>query len=97
MEAKSSAVTSSSPERSRSSGCILEAWLASKRFSTGPSLSVNSKHLVRQQAQLQDRQRAQAAAIARALERQLAAEGLFRPNDASNQPIDILQDVRYDI
>ncbi|OJT07817.1 MYND-type zinc finger protein samB [Trametes pubescens] len=80
-------------------GCILEAWLASKGFPIGPSLGANGmpretreQRLARRQAQLENRQREQAAAIARALERQLAAERLLRPNDASIQSIDISQD-----
>ncbi|EIW51458.1 uncharacterized protein TRAVEDRAFT_107632, partial [Trametes versicolor FP-101664 SS1] len=84
-------------------GCILEAWLASKGFPIGPSLGANGmpretreQRLARRQAQLENRQREQAAAIARALERQLAAERALRPNDASIQSIDISQDVHTD-
>ena len=62
-------------------GCILEAWLASKGFPVGPSVAANGmpretreQRAARRQAQLEHRQREQAAAIARALERQIAAE-----------------------
>ncbi|KAI0364252.1 hypothetical protein BV20DRAFT_974684 [Pilatotrama ljubarskyi] len=80
-------------------GCILEAWLASKGFPVGPSVGANGmpretreQRLARRQAQMESRQREQAAAIARALERQIAAERLLRSSDASNQSIDISQD-----
>ncbi|KAI0350438.1 hypothetical protein OH77DRAFT_1431059 [Trametes cingulata] len=80
-------------------GCILEAWLASKGFPVGPSVGANGmpretreQRLARRQAQLESRQREQAAALARALERQIAAERLLRSSDASTQSIDITQD-----
>ncbi|KAI0833894.1 hypothetical protein BC628DRAFT_1307478 [Trametes gibbosa] len=68
-------------------GCILEAWLASKGFPVGPSLGANGmpretreQRLARRQAQVESRQReqaAQAVALQRALERH-AAERLLR-------------------
>ncbi|KAI0761553.1 hypothetical protein BD413DRAFT_456461, partial [Trametes elegans] len=79
-------------------GCILEAWLASKGFPVGPTVGANGmpretreQRLARRQAQLESRQREQAAAIARALERQIAADRLLRPTDAS-QRAEISQD-----
>ncbi|KAI0668015.1 hypothetical protein C8Q78DRAFT_1147403 [Trametes maxima] len=80
-------------------GCILEAWLASKGFPVGPSVGANGmpretreQRLARRQAQHESRQREQAAAIARALERQIAAERVLRSSDASLRLIDIPQD-----
>ncbi|KAI8995708.1 hypothetical protein BD414DRAFT_480355 [Trametes punicea] len=80
-------------------GCILEAWLASKGFPVGPHVGANGmpretreQRLARRQAQLESRQREQAAAIARALERQIASERLLRSADVSNQSVDALQD-----
>ncbi|KAI0327083.1 hypothetical protein GY45DRAFT_1328114 [Cubamyces sp. BRFM 1775] len=80
-------------------GCILEAWLASKGFPVGPSVGANGmpresreQRLARRQAQLESRQREQAAAIARALERQLATERLARSADTSIASIDTSQD-----
>ncbi|KAH9846298.1 hypothetical protein C2E23DRAFT_744391 [Lenzites betulinus] len=71
-------------------GCILEAWLASKGFPVGPSLGANGmpretreQRLARRQAQVESRQReqaAQAAALQRALERH-AAERLLRTTE----------------
>ncbi|EJF55994.1 hypothetical protein BD309DRAFT_973691 [Dichomitus squalens] len=62
-------------------GCILEAWLASKGFPVGPSVAANGmpretreQRMARRQAQMELRQREQAAALARALERQIAAD-----------------------
>lgn len=58
-------------------GCVLEAWLASKGFATGPSSSASGlpretkeQRNARRTAQLQSRHREQAAELARALERQ---------------------------
>ncbi|KAH9895309.1 hypothetical protein C8Q73DRAFT_774162 [Cubamyces lactineus] len=80
-------------------GCILEAWLASKGFPVGPSVGANGmpresreQRLARRQAQLESRQREQAAAIARALERQIATEQLTRSADTSIASIDTSQD-----
>lgn len=63
-------------------GCILEAWLASKGFAVGPSTSASGmpretreQRLARRQAQAEQRQREQAAQLARALQRQIAVEG----------------------
>lgn len=83
-------------------GCILEAWLASKGFAVGPSVAANGmpretreQRMARRQAQSEMRQREQAAAIARALERQIASERLtIRPLDPSIQPADQSQEVR---
>ncbi|OSC97825.1 hypothetical protein PYCCODRAFT_1454691 [Trametes coccinea BRFM310] len=76
-------------------GCILEAWLASKGFPVGPNVGANGmpretreQRLARRQAQLESRQREQAAAIARALERQIASERALRSADSSIQSID---------
>ncbi|KAI1786604.1 hypothetical protein LXA43DRAFT_1064977 [Ganoderma leucocontextum] len=62
-------------------GCILEAWLTSKGFPVGPTVAANGmpretreQRAARRQAQIEQRQREQAAAIARALERQIATE-----------------------
>lgn len=66
-------------------GCILEAWLASKGFAVGPSTSASGmpresreQRLVRRQAQAEQRQRDQAAQLARALQRQIAVEEYAR-------------------
>lgn len=66
-------------------GCILEAWLANKGFAVGPSVSASGmpretreQRLARRAAQNEARQREhtahQAAQIARALQRQVAAD-----------------------
>jgi hypothetical protein len=66
-------------------GCILEAWLASKGFAVGPSTSASGmpretreQRLARRQAQAEQRQRDQAAQLARALQRQIAVEEYVR-------------------
>ena len=72
-------------------GCILEAWLASKGFPVGPSVAANGmpretreQRMARRQAQMEMRQREQAVQLARALERQIAAEQpTIRPADVS--------------
>ncbi|THH31219.1 hypothetical protein EUX98_g2970 [Antrodiella citrinella] len=62
-------------------GCILEAWLAGKGFAVGPGASVSGQpretreqRLARRQALNEARQRDQAAQLARALQRQIAAD-----------------------
>ena len=83
-------------------GCILEAWLASKGFAVGPSVAANGmpretreQRMARRQAQTEMRQRQQAAELARALERQIAADRLtVRPADTSVQSVDTSQEVR---
>lgn len=57
-------------------GCILEAWLASKGFAVGPSSSVNGvpretreQRHARRLALIENRQREEAAALTRALQR----------------------------
>lgn len=61
-------------------GCILEAWLASKGFAVGPSTTAGGMHretreqrMARRAAQAELKQREQAAQLARALQRQVAA------------------------
>ncbi|RPD69748.1 hypothetical protein L226DRAFT_493928 [Lentinus tigrinus ALCF2SS1-7] len=81
-------------------GCILEAWLASKGFAVGPSVAANGmpretreQRMARRQAQTEMRQRQQAAELARALERQIAADRLtVRPADTSVQTVDTSQE-----
>ena len=58
-------------------GCILEAWLAGKGFAVGPSTTpggmqreTREQRLARRAAQAELKQREQAAALARALQRQ---------------------------
>ncbi len=84
-------------------GCILEAWLASKGFAVGPSVAANGmpretreQRMARRQAQSEMRQRQQAAELARALERQIAASDrrTIRPGDTSLQSADTSQEVR---
>ena len=72
-------------------GCILEAWLASKGFPVGPTVAANGmpretreQRAARRQAALAQRQREQAVAIARALERQIAEQPTIR-----SSPVDI--------
>ena len=67
-------------------GCILEAWLASKGFPVGPSVAANGmpretreQRQARKLAQQEMRNREQAAAIARALERQIVEGAAARP------------------
>ena len=62
-------------------GCILEAWLANKGFAVGPSASATGmpretreQRQLRRLAQLEQRQREEAAALQRALQRQLQVE-----------------------
>jgi len=62
-------------------GCILEAWLANKGFAVGPSSSVTGipretreQRQQRRLAQLEQRQREEAAHLQRALQRQLQVE-----------------------
>lgn len=62
-------------------GCILEAWLAGKGFAVGPGATASGQpresreqRLARRQAQNEARQRDQAAQLARALQRQIAAD-----------------------
>ncbi|KAF6756926.1 hypothetical protein DFP72DRAFT_751044, partial [Ephemerocybe angulata] len=59
-------------------GCVLEAWLASKGFAVGPTSSVSGapretkeQRMARKTAQLEQRQREEAAQLQRALQRQL--------------------------
>jgi hypothetical protein len=66
-------------------GCILEAWLANKGFAVGPSSSATGmpretreQRLARRQAQAEQRQREEAAELARALHRQIAVEHIMR-------------------
>ncbi|TFK84270.1 hypothetical protein K466DRAFT_527585 [Polyporus arcularius HHB13444] len=82
-------------------GCILEAWLASKGFAVGPSVAANGmpretreQRMARRQAQSEMRQRQQAAELARALERQIAASDrrTIRPGDTSLQSADTSQE-----
>ncbi|KAI0691831.1 hypothetical protein C8T65DRAFT_587083 [Cerioporus squamosus] len=81
-------------------GCILEAWLASKGFAVGPSVAANGmpretreQRMARRQAQSEMRQRQQAAELARALERQIAADRrTIRPADTSAQSADTSQE-----
>ena len=82
-------------------GCILEAWLASKGFAVGPSVAANGmpretreQRIARRQAQSEMRQREQAVALARALERTVAAELAIRPPDASVPTGESSQEVR---
>ncbi|KAI0926308.1 hypothetical protein AcV5_008803 [Taiwanofungus camphoratus] len=58
-------------------GCVLEAWLAGRGFAVGPGVSASGmpretreQRLARRQAQLEQRQREQAEALARALARE---------------------------
>ncbi|KAJ2929624.1 hypothetical protein H1R20_g7466, partial [Candolleomyces eurysporus] len=62
-------------------GCVLEAWLASKGFAVGPSASVTGvpretreQRNARKLAQMEQRQREEAAQLQRALQRQLQME-----------------------
>ena len=62
-------------------GCILEAWLANKGFAVGPSASATGmpretreQRQLRRLAQLEQRQREEAAELQRALQRQLLVE-----------------------
>ena len=62
-------------------GCVLEAWLASKGFAIGPSSSATGipretreQRQARRLAQAEQRQREEAAALARALQRQIVFE-----------------------
>ncbi|KAI0737115.1 hypothetical protein C8Q80DRAFT_1214800 [Daedaleopsis nitida] len=80
-------------------GCILEAWLASKGFAVGPSVAANGmpretreQRLARRQAQNEMRQREQAAAIARALERHASDRLTVRPADLSMQSVEASQE-----
>lgn len=64
-------------------GCILEAWLASKGFAVGPSSSATGlpretreQRQARRNAALEQRQREEASALARALQRQIQVEQL---------------------
>ncbi|TFK61709.1 hypothetical protein BDN72DRAFT_965010, partial [Pluteus cervinus] len=68
-------------------GCILEAWLASKGFAVGPSSSATGlpretreQRQARRTAQMEQRQREEAAAIARALQRQIQVDQLTQRN-----------------
>lgn len=80
-------------------GCILEAWLANKGFAVGPSSSATGipretreQRLARRQAQ---RNREEAAELARALERQIQVENLIRLERAATS-VDIHgQSVRF--
>lgn len=74
-------------------GCILEAWLANKGFAVGPSSSATGmpretreQRNARRQAMAVQREREQAAELARALQRQIQAE-----RDVSMQITMILQ------
>ena len=76
-------------------GCILEAWLASKGFPVGPSVTANGmpretreQRMARRQAQMELRQREQAAAIARALERQIADHSTIKLSDVEELSCD---------
>ncbi|KIM37323.1 hypothetical protein M413DRAFT_277406 [Hebeloma cylindrosporum] len=63
-------------------GCILEAWLANKGFAVGPSVSATGmvpretreQRQLRRMTQVEARQRDEAAALQRALQRQLQVE-----------------------
>ncbi|KIL65793.1 hypothetical protein M378DRAFT_76549 [Amanita muscaria Koide BX008] len=62
-------------------GCVLEAWLASKGFAIGPSSSATGipretreQRQARRLAQAEQRQRDEAAALARALQRQIVLD-----------------------
>jgi len=62
-------------------GCILEAWLANKGFAVGPSSSATGmpretreQRQQRRIAQMEQRQREEAAHLQRALQRQLQVE-----------------------
>lgn len=66
-------------------GCILEAWLANKGFAVGPSSSATGmpretreQRLARRQIQAEQRQREEAAELARALQRQIAVAQITR-------------------
>ncbi|GJE85597.1 zinc finger MYND domain-containing protein [Phanerochaete sordida] len=82
-------------------GCILEAWLASKGFAVGPSTSAGGMHresreqrLARRAAQAELKQREQAAALARALQRQVAAaDRTIRAERTVQTPEEDLMDV----
>lgn len=73
-------------------GCILEAWLAGKGFAVGPNATAGGMHretreqrLARRQAQHELRQREQAQQLARALQRQVAAEQQRRDRPVASQ------------
>ena len=82
-------------------GCILEAWLASKGFPIGPSVAANGmpretreQRLARRQAQSELRQRDQAMALARALERQISERQAIRiPLELSTRNDDVSREV----
>ena len=66
-------------------GCVLEAWLANKGFAVCPSSSATGmpretreQRLARRQAQQEQRQREEAAELARALHRQIQVESIIR-------------------
>jgi hypothetical protein len=66
-------------------GCVLEAWLASKGFAVGPSTTAGGVHretreqrLARRAAQAELKQREQAAALARALRREVVGDRAIR-------------------
>ncbi|KAJ2916089.1 hypothetical protein MD484_g4334, partial [Candolleomyces efflorescens] len=70
-------------------GCVLEAWLASKGFAVGPSASVTGvpretreQRNARKLAQMEQRQREEAAQLQRALQRQLQMEQRRGPDDS---------------
>ncbi|KAF9460214.1 hypothetical protein BDZ94DRAFT_1266533 [Collybia nuda] len=71
-------------------GCILEAWLANKGFAVGPSSSATGipretreQRQARREAHIQQRNREQAAMLARELQRQVSIERQVRPEDIS--------------
>lgn len=82
-------------------GCILEAWLASKGFAVGPSTSAGGMHretreqrLARRAAHAEQKQREQAAALARALQRQVAGtDRTIRTERTVQTPEEDLMDV----
>ena len=74
-------------------GCILEAWLASRGFAVGPSSTAGGMYretreqrLARKAAQVELKQREQAAALARALQRQVVADRTLRLDRALPSP-----------
>lgn len=75
-------------------GCILEAWLAGRGFAVGPSVGANGmpretreQRLARRQAQSEARQREQADALARALQRQLRPDRSVGEADAQTEEV----------
>lgn len=78
-------------------GCILEAWLASKGFAVGPAAAAGvpretrEQRHARRQALAEQRQRDEAAELARALHRQIQVDTAHRARDVSLSSIQFSQ------